>query len=352
MRDDEELDGIEDILPDDIGRCAERGHGMKVGLRHPDTQRGILLTESLSGCDGRDAGHRFGRRGRVDEHVLIVAALARRRQIIADELAQAELQEAGEERSGQKDEDIGDLNVVIGDHRFSNHGCEDHDGGDPEIEGDDGEFRGEDELIFRLCLIDDTQKPRGKERPQEERADAREDEQESRPKGHISGRVDERKESRHDEGCCKIAEESESGEVLYRTAHFTGNNGCGSGSRHDKTEHQSLCQYGVPGQTHQQIITTDGKGQLDGKHNPVPFMQSQVQRIDLAEGEKQHKEDEPREYGTQGQKPFVADGTDEHREPKGIGIEYFFQLPHLSTISSMMANTSSSVSARRRAMRV
>ena len=63
MGDDHQLDGIEDILPDDIRRSSERRHGVEVGVRHPYTEGGVLLSESLPGSDRRDACHRRRCRG-------------------------------------------------------------------------------------------------------------------------------------------------------------------------------------------------------------------------------------------------------------------------------------------------
>ena len=97
MRNDHQLNGIEDILPNDICRSSERSQGVEVGVCHPDAERGVLLAESLSGGDRRDAFHGF-RSGRgVDEYVLVVGSLAGRRQFIADEFAETELKKAGKE---------------------------------------------------------------------------------------------------------------------------------------------------------------------------------------------------------------------------------------------------------------
>ena len=74
MGSDEELGGIEEVLPEDIGRCTEGREGIEEGLRHPYTEGGVFLTERLSGGDGRDTGHGLGSGGRVDENVLIVAS--------------------------------------------------------------------------------------------------------------------------------------------------------------------------------------------------------------------------------------------------------------------------------------
>ena len=92
------MEGIEEVLPDDVRSSAERSHGVEVGLCHPDAKRGILLAEGLSGGDGADARHRFRCGGRVDEDVLVVATFAGCGEMVADEFAEAELEETGEER--------------------------------------------------------------------------------------------------------------------------------------------------------------------------------------------------------------------------------------------------------------
>ena len=97
MCNNHQLDGIEDILPDNICRSAERSQGVEVGVCHPDAERGVLLTESLSGGDGRDAFHGFRSGRRVDEYILVIGSFADRRQFIADEFAETELKQAGKE---------------------------------------------------------------------------------------------------------------------------------------------------------------------------------------------------------------------------------------------------------------
>ena len=95
----EELSGVEDILPDDIRRCSEGRHGIEIRIRHPDSERGVFLSESLSGSDGRDPLHSRRSRRRVDEDILVVTPFAGSREIPSDEFAEAELQQASEERT-------------------------------------------------------------------------------------------------------------------------------------------------------------------------------------------------------------------------------------------------------------
>ncbi len=93
----EELGGIEEVLPNDISRCTQRRQGIEEGIRHPDAEGGVLLSESLTGCDGRDTSHRLGSGRRVDEDILVIAALGGGGEVIADELTETELEKADEE---------------------------------------------------------------------------------------------------------------------------------------------------------------------------------------------------------------------------------------------------------------
>ena len=97
MCDDKKLDGIKDILPDNICRSAERSQGVEVGVCHPDAERGVLLAEGLSGGDGRDTCHGGWRRSGVDEDVLVVSAFRGRRKVVTDEFAETKLKQAGKE---------------------------------------------------------------------------------------------------------------------------------------------------------------------------------------------------------------------------------------------------------------
>lgn len=106
-----ELDGIEEILPDDICCCAQRRQGIEVGLCHPDTEGGVLLTEGLSGGDRGDACHGLGCCGRVDEDVLVVAAFAGSGKTVTDEFADTELEKTSEEGANEEIKNSGELRV-------------------------------------------------------------------------------------------------------------------------------------------------------------------------------------------------------------------------------------------------
>ena len=97
MGGDKKLDGIEDILPDNICRSSERSQGVEVGVCHPDAEGGVLLSEGLSGGDTRDAFHGFRSSGGVDEYVLVIDAFRGRRKVVTDEFAKAELEKASKE---------------------------------------------------------------------------------------------------------------------------------------------------------------------------------------------------------------------------------------------------------------
>ena len=98
MRYDEKLNRIKEILPYNVGRRTKRSQGVKIGIRHPYTERSILLTKRLSGSDGRDARHSLWRRSRINENILIITPFAFRRQFIANILTKPELKQAHKER--------------------------------------------------------------------------------------------------------------------------------------------------------------------------------------------------------------------------------------------------------------
>ena len=70
-------------------------------------------------------------------------------------------------------------------------------------------------------------------------------------------------------------------------------------------------------------IRTKGEKQLCDQYHPMPFMETEVEGVDLTEGKKEHEEYPPRKGGLQRQKKLVTEGTDEHREPEGVGIKEF-----------------------------
>ena len=67
----------------------------------------------------------------------------------------------------------------------------------------------------------------------------------------------------------------------------------------------------------------EGEEELRRQDDPMPFMQAQVEGVYLTEGKEEHKKDEPRERGRQRQEEFIAKGSDDHREPEGVGVKEF-----------------------------
>ena len=240
MGDDKKLDGIEDILPQDIRGGSERSHGIEEGVRHPNAEGGVLLAEGLSGGDGRDAGHGFRSGSGVDEHVLVVGAFRGRRKVVADEFAKAELEKASKERGYNEDDNIRYLGVEIEDGGLRHNGGEDDDRSDPEVKRNDRYFHGQNELLAGLPFIGEAEEPGGEERSEQERCDAGEDEQESRKERHIRCRIDKRESSRNDDCCSEVREESEGGEILYGAAHFACDDRCCRRRGHDKTHEDAL----------------------------------------------------------------------------------------------------------------
>ena len=46
-----DLVGVHEVLPHDVGGRADRGDRQQVGLRHPDRQHGVFLSQSLCAGD-------------------------------------------------------------------------------------------------------------------------------------------------------------------------------------------------------------------------------------------------------------------------------------------------------------
>lgn len=138
-------------------------------------------------------------------------------------------------------------------------------------------------------------------------------------------RVDERESSRNDDGCSEIGEEREGGEVLDRTAHFSCDNGCRRSGRHDKTHEYPLREQFITRCIEKSDVGGKGEKELHRQNSPMPFMETKIQRIDFTESKKEHEENQPREYGCEGQEEFIAKRTDEHREPEGVTVEEAFQ---------------------------
>ena len=79
-------------------------------------------------------------------------------------------------------------------------------------------------------------------------------------------------------------------------------------------------------------VSSEAQEHLRGEDSPMPFMKTEVQRVHLAEGEEEHEEDKPREGWCQRQEEFIAEGSDKHGEPEGVGIKEFFHCCYLVDI--------------------
>lgn len=150
-----------------------------------------------------------------------------------------------------------------------------------------------------------------------------ENEQKCGPESHVRCRVDKRESSRNNDGSSEIRQEGEGSEILDRASHLTRNNRCSCCRGHDKTHEQSLRQNRIAGKMKNEDVGKEAEEHLGNKDHPMPTMQAQVKGVYLTEGKEQHKKDEPRQNGFEGQEPSIAEGTDEHREPKGIAVKIF-----------------------------
>ena len=61
-----------------------------------------------------------------------------------------------------------------------------------------------------------------------------------------------------------------------------------------------------------QKVGGETENELCGEYDSMPFMQTQIEGVDLAEGEEEHEENEPGQDGLEGQEPWVENGSYEH----------------------------------------
>ena len=215
----------------------------------------------------------------------------------------------------------------IFDDGFGHCGGKDDDGADPEVERNDREGFRENEFagcgLFEITRLRDVEMtivhiktgsygPSEEERTEEERGDAAKDHQEGRPESHVCRGIDERKSRRHDDSRREVTQESKSGEILYRTSHLSGDDRRCRRGRHNEAHQQSLRENGVRREMHNTGVSSERQDQLRSQHDPMPFMQTQIEGVDLAERKKEHKEDPPRKGWLQGQKELITNGSDEH----------------------------------------
>ena len=73
-------------------------------------------------------------------------------------------------------------------------------------------------------------------------------------------------------------------------------------------------------------IDAEAEEQLCGEDHPMPFMEPEIEGVDLTEGKKEHEEDQPRKDGLERQEVCVTQGTDYHREPEGVTIKQTFDI--------------------------
>lgn len=215
------------------------------------------------------------------------------------------------------------MRLKICDYRLRDDGGQDDDGSDPEIKRNDRYFHGQNELLSGLPFIREAEEPGGEEGSEEERCDAGQDEQESRKESHVCRGVDKRESSRYDDRRGEIREECESRKVLDGAAHFACDDRCGSSCGHDKTHEYALREDLISRPMKEREVGGEGEEELRRQDGPMPFMQAQVEGVYLTEGKEEHKKDEPRECGRKGQEEFIAKGSDEHREPEGVGVKEF-----------------------------
>ena len=79
-------------------------------------------------------------------------------------------------------------------------------------------------------------------------------------------------------------------------------------------------------QRHGAEIDSQRHENLDKQHHSMPFMQTQVHRIHLAESEEEHEENQPGQDRFERNEPRIKNSADEHGEPKRVTVKDRFQI--------------------------
>ena len=336
----DELEGVDEVLPDDVGGRSDGRHGLQIGLRQPHAEGGVLLPERLSCSDAADLGHGVVGGIGIDEDIVVVLAAIGRWETVADVPAEQELQPESEQRAQAEDEYRPPV-IMLSDKRIGEVRHQQDEGCRPEVEGHGRPCAGEGERPARVVaamvgVAAQTQEPCGEERSEQKGTYLAE----YQPKGfgevYARSGVDNGEKGGYDNRRGDIAEEGESGEVLYAAAQFARDDGGCGGGWHDDTDHDALGDDGdVAGRdaprggdgvegVEQSVVDNCREHELHAQDQPMPYVQAQVERVDLAEREKEHQENERREHPREMPKPRIARRADEHGECECVAVDKGF----------------------------
>ena len=242
------------------------GDGGEEGVAHPDGQHGVFLAERLAGGDG----------------VAVVAPYS---------AAEVELAAAACERYGHEPELGGECYGGM-DDASCGHGHGKGEGHGPEVER-------------QVLMAADARAQLRQKVAQEHCGDQRQQQQgehlaEYQRRGSEGFEVRVGMHQRHHGGNEKrrgeVDEHGVGGDVVDVAAEPTGDYGSRRGRRTDEAYHRPFEHHpqAAVGHYHKHAAYGGEEAALDGEQPPMPAAQAQLPRVDLAEGEEQHGEDEQR----------------------------------------------------------
>lgn len=154
-------------------------------------------------------------------------------------------------------------------------------------------------MLFREEVSD---KPGRKTRQDQQREDLRHDHTEGHPEIYFCYRVHQRNNQWHQHSSENVYKNDIGGDTRDITAKFAGDNGCCCSCRTDEAEHGTFYKHHPVSTFHRkhgnkQISNYTQKGEkssLNKKKPPMPSMRFEILRLNTAEGQEQHREDEHR----------------------------------------------------------
>ena len=177
---------------------------------------------------------------------------------------------------------------------------------------------------FLHRVIDETQAPRGHKGAQKHGTYLLQNKPTGLPKGEVRGRIDIGEEQRNEQRGDEVRKEGKGRQVLNTAAQLARDDRRSGGRRHQETEHQALRQgFGAEGVEHNP--GKEGQHQLHRKNHPMPDTQTQVEGVDLAEGEEQHQEEQRTQEKLHVDKSTPKDHPDDHSQREGVGVNMALQ---------------------------
>ena len=278
-----QLIAVDDVLPEDVSRRCHSRQRMEVRLGHPNGKDRILLPEALAGRD----------------RITITTA---------DAPSDEELRHAQHERDEEQPHYGPRILAAVLDQEANGDRRDDEQRKGPQVKRHAGRTEHDTPQSGR--------KPtdgKGREqRQKEEREDAFADVQERLNKGQVfttvnadQGEVDG-SDGRHGD----VAEDDVGSEEAHIAAQHTRDDRRRGGRRRQQTEQGAAGDDPVDGA--QQQVEAAAAHQLDEQQPHVLTTQTDVARLDLAEGEEQHGEDQVRRQEGQAADPRIGQRTGQH----------------------------------------